>query len=61
MEKKEQLALTLLICIILILECITAFSLEKLKEHVEEHIERIEEHEERQLEVNEYILNRIGG
>lgn len=57
MEAKEdikELSYSILIFIILMLECLMAFSLWRLKE-------RVEDIEQRQLEVNEYILNRIGG
>lgn len=54
MESKEKLGLTIIIYIMLVIMMITAYSLWRLKEHVESI-------EERQYEVNEYILNRIGG
>ncbi|MBO7733008.1 MAG: hypothetical protein J6S67_10655 [Methanobrevibacter sp.] len=52
--KNDNLALTILIYIMLVIMMITAYSLWRLKE-------RVEEIEQRQYEVNEYILNRIGG
>lgn len=52
--EKDNLALTILIYIMLVIMMITAYSLWRLKE-------RVEDIEERQYEVNEYILNRIGG
>ena len=57
MEMKEdikELAHSILIFIIILLQLLTAFSLWRLKE-------RVEDIEARQYEVNEYILNRIGG
>lgn len=53
-ESKKEMHYTILIFINLVLVCITAYSLWRLKEYTEEI-------ESRQYEVNEYILNRIGG
>ena len=52
--KDENLALSILLFIMLVIMMLTAYSLWRLKE-------RVEDNQENQLQINEYILNRIGG